>query len=37
MEKIVSMKAIIEDGVEKLEFITTLYKLKNDRKVLLKF
>lgn len=37
MEKIISMKAIIEDGVEKLEFITTVYKLKNDRKVLLEF
>lgn len=37
MEKIVSMKALIDDGVEKLEFITTVYKLKDDRKVLLEF
>ena len=37
MEKIVSMKALIEDGVEKLEFITTVYKLRKDKKVLLEF
>jgi hypothetical protein len=37
MEKIISMKALIEDGVEKLEFITTVYKLRKDKKVLLEF
>ena len=37
MEKIISMKALIEDEEEKVEFITTVYKLKNDGKVLLEF
>lgn len=37
MEKIISMKAIVENGEERLEFITTVYKLKDDRKVLLEF
>lgn len=37
MEKIISMKAVVENGEERLEFITILYKLKDDRKVLLEF
>ena len=37
MEKIISMKALIENGEEKVEFITTLYKLRKERKILLEF
>lgn len=37
MEKIVTMKAFIENGVEKLEFTTSVYKLRKERKILLEF
>ena len=34
MEKIVSMKAIIKSEKEKLEFVTSVYELREERKIL---
>ena len=37
MEKIVSMKAIVENDKERLEFVTLVYELREERKILLEF
>nr|DAX78909.1 MAG TPA: hypothetical protein [Caudoviricetes sp.] len=37
MEKIVSMKAIIKSEKEKLEFVTSVYELREEKKIFLEF